>query len=485
MGGLRLGVVQSCMRAEITRPCTHGARNFPYPPTFAPPTHVRLQRKMTGYSALPLLLLFLFMSRASSAWTVDVAATAPAVEKFAASELRSVLAALCPQQQHRRQRQPPATPPATVFHVGFSAAQAALGGPSKGRLLRGLGDEGFLMGSVGTPPAPAFVLAGGDGSARGTLYAAYELMHRLGVRFFAWDETFLPPCPVGLGSAGGPLPVLPLAQHHPALEYRFLTTAPSSPTLEPHYMWLLRNRFNVVMDEDWHAPPNGTWWTPEHGLGWRNAVGFPEATSYTIFGSQPHNGSGPPLKYYNSNREWFWPNNNSGHDGQLCWSNASLVAFLTSRVQQIMAEQPNTTLLSLSVLDNHNYCKTAAELAVIAEENGSPAGPLIRALNAIGAAVEAEWPGLTLDTLAYLAFTPAPKTAPRRNVAVRVCSVSCDFGRTLSDPTNDCDGFKHDVDSWVALANRSNSSGGGGKVWTWNYEADDEDFLMPWPDCES
>ena len=446
---------------------------------------MRLQRKMTGYSALPLLLLFLFMSRASSAWTVDVAATAPAVEKFAASELRSVLAALCPQQQHRRQRQPPATPPATVFHVGFSAAQAALGGPSKGRLLRGLGDEGFLMGSVGTPPAPAFVLAGGDGSARGTLYAAYELMHRLGVRFFAWDETFLPPCPVGLGGAGGPLPVLPLAQHHPALEYRFLTTAPSSPTLEPHYMWLLRNRFNVVMDEDWHAPPNGTWWTPEHGLGWRNAVGFPEATSYTIFGSQPHNGSGPPLKYYNSNREWFWPNNNSGHDGQLCWSNASLVAFLTSRVQQIMAEQPNTTLLSLSVLDNHNYCKTAAELAVIAEENGSPAGPLIRALNTIGAAVEAEWPGLTLDTLAYLAFTPAPKTAPRRNVAVRVCSVSCDFGRTLSDPTNDCDGFKHDVDSWVALANRSNSSGGGGKVWTWNYEADDEDFLMPWPDCES
>jgi hypothetical protein len=115
---------------------------------------------------------------------------------------------------------------------------------------------------------------------------------------------------------------------------------------------------------------------------------------------------------------------------------------------------------------------------------------LIRALNAIGAAIEAEFPDVVLTTLAYLAYTPPPKTAPRHNVAVRLCSVSCDFGRTLSDPSNGCDGFKDMVSNWVALAANGSSSSSSssatsaagvtaGRIWAWNYEADDEDFFMP------
>eukprot|EP01047_Picozoa_sp_COSAG01_P044067 COSAG01_NODE_3957_length_5496_cov_3.491199_5_plen_237_part_00 len=78
-------------------------------------------------------------------------------------------------------------------------------------------------------------------------------------------------------------------------------------------------------------------------------------------------------------------------------------------------------------------------------------------------------------------------------MAVRLCSVSCDFGRTLGDPTNSCDGFQKDVADWVLLAKSNGGStdgaaaaaGGGGRIWAWNYEADDEDFLMPWPDYHS
>jgi hypothetical protein len=78
---------------------------------------------------------------------------------------------------------------------------------------------------------------------------------------------------------------------------------------------------------------------------------------------------------------------------------------------------------------------------------------------------------------ADLAYTPPPKTAPRRNVAVRLCSVSCDFGRTLGDPTNSCDGFQKDVADWVLLAKSNGGStdgaaaaaGGGGRIWAWNY----------------
>lgn len=416
-------------------------------------------------------------TEAPQQWRIVLGPSASIIEEFAASELQTTLSELCP----------PATTMAAAdqvtLYVGYSAAAQVL--PAENRsLLANLGDEGYTLGALQNPvdhPRAAYVVAGGENSARGTLYAAYELLHQFGVRFFAWDETHLPACPTGLGGAGAALPALQLMQHYPPLEYRYLTTAPDSPTLDRHYMWLLRNRFNVVDDEDWHAPTNGSWWTPTHGAGWTNAIGFPEATSYTIFGPGARNGSGPPLVYYNRHREWFWPNNDSSASGQLCWSNASLVSFLTDRVRQIAVAQPNTTLLSLSVLDNHEFCQTPTELEMIAEEGGSPAGPLIRALNAIGAAVEQEFPRLTLVTLAYLAFTPPPKTPPRHNVAVRVCSVSCDFGRPLQDPTNGCDGFKSDVESWVALTNSSDQDSSG-HIWVWNYEADDEDFMMPWPD---
>ena len=75
-------------------------------------------------------------------------------------------------------------------------------------------------------------------------------------------------------------------------------------------------------------------WTAEHGLGWRNAVGFPEATSYTIMGPGARNGTGPPLELYHEHPAWFWPNNESTSvEGQLCWSEPSLVSFLTMRVR--------------------------------------------------------------------------------------------------------------------------------------------------------
>jgi hypothetical protein len=288
----------------------------------------------------------------SSAWSVQLAPGASAVEHFAAKELQTQLVGLCPPQQSAN------SVPEVVFHLGYRAAVQALGGVSSsgGKLLDGLSSEGFVLASV---HSTAYALAGSDGSARGTLYAVYEWLHQLGVRFYAFDETFFPACPAGLGGAGASLPVLAPKQWRPFLDYRFLTAAADSPTVEQHYMWLLRNRFNVVLDEDWVAPPNGTWWTAEHGLGWRNAIGYPEATSYTIMGPGTRNGSGPPLKLYHEHPSWFWPNNESTSvEGQLCWSEPSLVSFLATRVRTIVRQQPNTTLLSISVLDNKRFCQT-------------------------------------------------------------------------------------------------------------------------------
>ena len=72
--------------------------------------------------------------------------------------------------------------------------------------------------------------------------------------------------------------------------------------------------------------------------------------------------------------------------GQLCWSNASLVAYLTTQVKQFLSGQPSSHIISVSQNDNENYCKDPAEMKIINEE-GSPMGPMLRAVNAIAAAI--------------------------------------------------------------------------------------------------
>ena len=65
-------------------------------------------------------------------------------------------------------------------------------------------------------------------------------------------------------------------------------------------------------------------------------------------------------------------------------------------------------------------CKRPAELAIVAEE-GSDAGPILRAVNFVAAGIEAEFPQVAIDLLAYsFAQNPPRKTKARSNVIVRM-----------------------------------------------------------------
>ena len=65
--------------------------------------------------------------------------------------------------------------------------------------------------------ASSIILTGGEDSARGTLYAVYEWLDLLGVRFIAADETVIP--------KSCDWPVVTLASKHRAFEYRYLLVA--------------------------------------------------------------------------------------------------------------------------------------------------------------------------------------------------------------------------------------------------------------------
>ena len=103
-------------------------------------------------------------------------------------------------------------------------------------------------------------------------------------------------------------------------------------------------------------------------------------------------------------------------DGQLCWSNTSLIEHITENVKQFLRSSPNATIISVSQNDNHNYCQSPAEMQII-EAEGSPMGPLLRAVNRVADSILPEFPHVAVDTLAYQYTRPAPNTTvPRSNV---------------------------------------------------------------------
>ena len=77
-------------------------------------------------------------------------------------------------------------------------------------------------------------------------------------------------------------------------------------------------------------------------------------------------------------------------------------------------------------------------------------GPMLRAINQIADAIAKEYPSVAIDTLAYQYTRPAPKlTKPRSNVIIRLCSIECNFGRPLTDPSNAP--FQKDISNWAQV----------------------------------
>jgi hypothetical protein len=97
-------------------------------------------------------------------------------------------------------------------------------------------------------------------------------------------------------------------------------------------------------------------------------------TSYKLLGNWSASGKywrrGPPTVGWDGTPlppEWFWPRNMTTY-GQLCWSNKSLVEYITTRVKGFLRSQPDTNIISVSQNDNHDYCQSPEEMAIIDAE---------------------------------------------------------------------------------------------------------------------
>jgi hypothetical protein len=183
----------------------------------------------------------------------------------------------------------------------------------------------------------------------------------------------------------------------------------------------------------------------------------------------------PAKEYFPKHPEWFSEidGRRIGERSQLCWSNRELIAFVAEEIKKRLRAEPQAKMVGLSQNDWRNYCK-CAQCAASTKAEGSPAGPNLKFVNAVAEMVEKEFPGVMIETLAYMFTRKPPKTVrPRHNVAVCLCSFECSFAVpfTESGHTHTA-AFCRDLRGWGKICRN---------LFIYNYATNFRNYLFPFP----
>ncbi|KOO28114.1 f5 8 type c domain protein [Chrysochromulina tobinii] len=342
---------------------------------------------------------------------IALASDATPSEQLAAKELQSFLSKLCPFRAFDIGAPEPGG--TQQLAVGRGAA-LALGAPADA--LQQAGETTLLDTTLLAASGSTIVSGGPD---RGALYAAYQLLEHLGYRFLAPDETIVPAeCP-------SQLPAFVRRESSPHFEYR--DNNQIAILLSP--AWATRVGYNG--DTSNQSAALGS------HVGYANPPGFVH-TAYNLVAQRSRaeaeeaNQNAHPGAAFHEHPDWFYPPY-AGANGQLCWSSTALVDFLIERVREELRAQPERRILSVSQMDNGNYCQSRAEQE-LARKHGAQIAPMLLAVNRIADAIRDEFPQVALDTLAYQ-WSRSPPTSelkPRPNKTQRIY---------VWDYTTDFDGY--------------------------------------------
>lgn len=366
---------------------------------------------------------------------------APAVERYAAEELSRWLKEITGAEFAITHPGDSVIDGKPMIAVGPAAALSVDAGIDLS--FDQLGHEGIVIRTVRTD----LILTGAEGADRGTLYAVYTLLDKLGMRWWTPTETHIP--------SSATLTVSDInITYRPTFEYRDLCTLDAM-----NHEWAARNRSSGSFVS---AIP------PEKG----GQVTYAETPKYFV---HTFDTLVPHQDYGKDHPEWFAESDGKRQVDlltQLCLTNTELLEFVKQRVREVAAAAPKDTdvIISVSQNDNSSPCQCARCLAVDAEE-GSPAGTLLRFVNAIADDIATDYPRVAIDTLAYRYTRKAPRiTRPRDNVIVRLCSIECSFSQPMTHAVNKA--FASDLREWSAISNR---------LYVWDYVTNFSHYVHPHP----
>lgn len=278
---------------------------------------------------------------------------------------------------------------------------------------------------------------------RGTLYAVYELLDRLGCRFWSPRQSTIPKQPTIS------LPDTLDYAYAPPFHWR---QAYGEPSLD--YRWAVRNRLN-----------GGYWGQPNIPPAWGQSCAIDVGESLTLrwVKSKEHFAKHP---------EWFAYRNKSKkrEPGQLCVSNPEVRSRLLQEVRDYLRQHPETETLSLCGNDSDQYCQCTNGCDRLTKTHGTYAAQLVDLANFVAGSLEREFPRVRYIILAYWTTFGAPK-GMKLHPQVEVCCAHLrDFSRTAEEDAYYRDGLYR----WRDLAPNK-------RLWIWDYNACFTDFITALP----
>ncbi|MBQ8210261.1 MAG: DUF4838 domain-containing protein [Clostridia bacterium] len=184
----------------------------------------------------------------------------------------------------------------------------------------------------------------------------------------------------------------------------------------------------------------------------------------------------PEGKYFDSHPEYFSEVNGvRTRDSQLCLTNPDVLKIAEETLRSWIKNNPECTVFSVAQNDNPHRC-TCADCMAIENEEGSPAGPIIRFVNKLADSIKEDYPDVLLHTFAYMYSVPAPKKAVAGdNVIVRICSIDCRYDRPFElsaelEPDGRDAQFVNALNDWKSHAKQ---------LYVWDYATNFENYLQP------
>lgn len=387
--------------------------------------------------AFPVQGAITLAEKGKSEYRIVISASAIASERYAADELQRYL-----------ERMTGARFPLALDSDPASSKEILIGDNARLRKLKlqnecaQLGPDGFILRTEGR----TLIIAGGK--PRGTLNGVYTFLEdKLGVRWFTPELQRIPPTPR--------LVLQSLKESHvPAIEYR-----------EVFWTEMMRNADFAARHR-----LNGNHYQLTEKHGGRFAVYFPFVHSFDML---------IPPNLYTNHPEYFPYINGKRANGyvQRCLSNPDVLKLAITRVREWIKQHPEASIISVSQNDTGNWCQ-CDRCKELDDREGSPAASVIQFVNAIAENIEADYPNVRIDTLAYQYTRKPPKTLrPRRNVIVRLCSIECCFAHPLESCSSEENRrFRDDILAWQPVAPL---------LYVWDYTPNFANYQQPFPNWDA
>jgi len=289
----------------------------------------------------------------------------------------------------------------------------------------GLGEDGIVIRRAGR----SLILSGAEGAKRGTLYAVYEFLERdVGLRWWTPTAESVPSRPS--------LVVTPASTRYvPPFVYRETLCG----ALRPH-VWEKTDevpRFAVRLRQNGHFVKIPADWGGHYTL-----IGWCHTFEQLL----------PPDRYFKDHPEWYSEINGTRTHAkaQLCLTNEDMLAELSRNVLAAIRQDPGAGMISVAQNDWGGNCR-CERCRALDEAEGSPAGSLLHGVNRVAEAVEKEFPGFFVETLAYQYTRKPPRTVrPRRNVIVRLAVIERSAVQPIASEVNRS--LHEDLQAWSAVA---------------------------------